>query len=104
LDEAKRQRELSKEEAKSNKPAPAIAPPPLSKTTPEQLRKWKKELAAVEEKMATLSAEDAALQARLSTHPHPQQIAETGKRLKQLAQELKALEDSWLALTTNLEA
>ena len=104
LDEAKRQRELSKEEAKANKPAPAIAPPPQPKTTPEQLRLWKKELAVVEEKMASLNAEDAALQARLSTHPHPQQIAETGKRLKQLAQQLKALEDSWLELTAHLEA
>ena len=104
LDEAKRQRELSKEEAKAIKPAPAIAPAPLPKTTPEQMRKWKKDLAAVEEKMATLNSEDAALQARLTTHPHPQEIAETGKRLKQLAQELKALEDSWLELTAHLEA
>ena len=103
LDEAKRQRELSKEEAKSNKPAPAIAPPPLPKTTPEQLRKWKKELAAVEEKMATLNAEAATLEARLSTNPHPAEIAETGKRLKWVSQEVKALEDSWLALTAQLE-
>ncbi|MCX8521736.1 MAG: ATP-binding cassette domain-containing protein, partial [Rhodoferax sp.] len=104
LDEAKRQRELSKEEAKASKPALAAAPPPLPpKTTPEQLRKCKKELAAVEEKMTTLHTEDVALQAKLSTPAHPGEIAELGKRLKQVTEEMKALEDSWLELTAQLE-
>ena len=106
LDEAKRQRELAKEEAKnqSAKPAAAVAvPAPEPTVSPEQVKKWKKTLAAVEEKMATLNTEGAELEAKLSTNPHPSVIAETGKRLKQVNQELKTLEDEWLELTTNLE-
>ena len=61
-------------------------------------------MAAVEEKMATLNTEGAALEAKLSTNPHPSVIAETGKRLKLVNQELKTLEDEWLELTANLES
>jgi ATP-binding cassette subfamily F protein 3 len=107
LDEAKRQRELAKEEAKKQSPkaaAPvAVAPPPAGLTV-EQARQLKKSLLAVEEKMATLNTEGAALEAKLSTNPHPSVIAETGKRLKTVNQELKALEDQWLDLTSQLES
>jgi len=106
LDEAKRQRELAKEEAKAQSKAPAVAVAPVvpPANTPEQIRKWKKELASVEEKMAALNTEGAALEAKLSTNPHPSEIAEAGKRLKLVNQELKNLEDRWLELTSELEA
>jgi ATP-binding cassette subfamily F protein 3 len=106
LDEAKRQRELAKADAKAaaTKPAVPVEPVPQPKTKPEQTRKWKKELASVEEKMATLNTEGASLEAKLSTNPHPSEIAEAGKRLKLVNQELKTLEDQWLDLTTLLES
>ena len=106
LDEAKRQRELAKADAKAAaiKPPAPVEPVQQPKTTPEQTRKWKKELASVEEKMATLNTEGASLEAKLSTNPHPSEIAEAGKRLKLVNQELKGLEDQWLDLTTLLES
>jgi len=106
LDEAKRQRELAKEEAKSAAATPVVAAPVVAvKTgpTPEALRKWKKELAQVEEHMATLNTEGAELEGKLSTNPHPSVIAETGKRLKAVNSELQTLEEQWLALTTQME-
>jgi ATP-binding cassette subfamily F protein 3 len=54
--------------------------------------------------MATLNNEGAELEAKLSTNPHPSVIAETGKRLKLVNQELKTLEDQWLELTSQLES
>ena len=107
LDEAKRQREAAKEEAKkqtSKVVAPVAATTQPAGPTPEQIKQLKKSLAAVEEKMATLNTEGAALEAKLSTNPHPSVIAETGKRLKAVNQELKALEDQWLDLSGQLEA
>jgi ATP-binding cassette subfamily F protein 3 len=106
LDEAKRQRELAKEEAKSDVAKPAVeAPVAVVKTgpTPEALRKLKKELAQVEERMATLNTEGAELEGKLSTNPHPSVIAETGKRLKTVNGELQTLEEQWLELTAQIE-
>jgi ATP-binding cassette subfamily F protein 3 len=107
LDEAKRQRELAREEAKNQAPkAATVAAAPVTEpgVSPEQIKKWKKALLAVEEKMATLNTEGATLESKLSTNPHPSVIAETGKRLKLVNQELKTLEDEWLELTSNLES
>jgi ATP-binding cassette, subfamily F, member 3 len=105
LDEAKRQRELAKEAAKAGTLPSAVAPVVPVKTgpTPEELRKWKKELAQVEERMATLNHEGAELEAKLSTNPHPSVIAEAGKRLKLVNAELQTLEEQWLALTGKIE-
>ena len=105
LDEAKRQREIAREEAKNQVPkAAVVAPPePPKGLTQDQVKQLKKALSAVEEKMATLNTEGAALEGKLSTNPHPSVIAETGKRLKAVNQELKALEDQWLDLTSQLE-
>ena len=108
LDEAKRQRELAKDAAKAEaaaKPTP-VAPPTPAKTgpAPEQLKKWRKELAQVEARMAPLQSEGAALEGKLATNPHPSEIAEAGKQLKVVNEELQALEEQWLTLTSQLEA
>ncbi|CAM8630211.1 Uup ATPase components of ABC transporters with duplicated ATPase domains [Comamonadaceae bacterium] len=108
LDEAKRQRELAKEEAKAGAiaPSPATSALPVAPAGPsaDSIKKWKKELAQVEAQMATLNTEGAELEAKLSTNPHPSVIAEAGKRLKAVNAELQTLEEHWLALTTQLEA
>ena len=108
LDEAKRQRELAKEEAKAGAiaPSPATSAPPVAPAGPsaDSIKKWKKELAQVEAQMATLNTEGAELEAKLSTNPHPSVIAEAGKRLKAVNAELQTLEEHWLELTTQLEA
>jgi len=106
LDEAKRQRELAKEEqskaAKLEAKAAAVkaaAPPVLT----DAQRKAKKELLQVEARMEVLNGEGAALEGRLSTNTHPQEIAELGRSLKKVSDELKALEERWLELTTLVE-
>ncbi|MDT7517233.1 ATP-binding cassette domain-containing protein [Rhodoferax sp. TBRC 17660] len=108
LDEAKRQRELAKEEAKAGAiaPSPATSALPVAPAGPsaDSIKKWKKELAQVEAQMATLNTEGAELEAKLSTNPHPSVIAEAGKRLKAVNAELQTLEEHWLELTTQLEA
>ena len=110
LDEAKRQRELAKEEAKAadkKKTADAVASPapaPLPKgATADQVKQWKKELKTVESRIETLNAEGAAMESKLATNPHPTEIAESGKRLKVVNEELKQLEERWLELSTQLE-
>ena len=108
LDEAKRQRELAKEEAKAGAiaPSPATSAQPVAPAGPsaDSIKKWKKELVQVEAQMATLNTEGAELEAKLSTNPHPSVIAEAGKRLKAVNAELQTLEEHWLELTTQLEA
>jgi ATP-binding cassette subfamily F protein 3 len=105
LDEAKRQRELAKEEAKAGVPAVSVTAPVAVKVGPtaDELKKWKKDLAATEVRMETLNAEGAELEAKLSTNPHPSEIAEAGKRLKAVNVELQKLEELWLDLTAKLE-
>jgi ATP-binding cassette subfamily F protein 3 len=110
LDEAKRQRELAKEEAKAGAaaiaaPVPVVAPVAVKAgPSADAIKKWKKELGAVEARMQTLNTEGAELEAKLSTNPHPSEIAEAGKRLKAVNAELQTLEEQWLEITANLEA
>lgn len=74
----------------------------------EKTRPLKKELEQIEHRMATLSDEKTALESRLSTPGDlplaPADIAETGKRLKAVSDELQQCEDRWLELTEALEA
>ncbi|MEI8155861.1 MAG: ATP-binding cassette domain-containing protein [Burkholderiales bacterium] len=104
LDEAKRQREEAKEAAKAPaKPAVTAAATQL-KARGDTSPKAKKELQEVEARMATLNTEGAALESRLSTNPHPSEIAEVGRSLKVVNDELAQLEDRWLDLTNRLES
>jgi ATP-binding cassette subfamily F protein 3 len=108
LDEAKRQREAAKEAAKpAAKPEPApVAATPAGKpkvkgsTSP----KLKKEFDEVEARMATLNTEGASLESQLATNTHPHEIAEIGKRLNAVNEELARLEERWLELSTLLES
>ncbi len=104
LDEAKRQREEAKVAAKVPvKPIvaePIVKPKGKGDTSP----KVKKEFQDVEARMAVLNAEGAALESRLSTNPHPSEIAEIGRSLNAVNAELAQLEDRWLDLSSRLEA
>ncbi|MCF8208331.1 MAG: ATP-binding cassette domain-containing protein [Rhodoferax sp.] len=100
LDEARRQREEAKEAAKAPaKPAASVAKP---KTKADTSPKTRKELDQVEARMATLNAEGAALEGRLSSNPHPSEIGELGRKLTAVNEELRSLEDRWLNLSTLL--
>ena len=112
LEEARRQREAAKDEARQLSARAAAHAAAASKAaaataaqkSPDQMRQWKKSLQGVDEAMARLNTEGAALEAKLAGNPVPQVIAESGKRLKAVNVELKALEDQWLELTTLLDA
>ena len=110
LDEAKRQRELIKDAqaeaakakivAKTSSKSPAAKPAELS----DAARKLKKEIQAVEARMQVLNTEGAALEVRLAAQPPSAEIADLGKRLKSVGDEIKDLEDRWLTLSSQLEA
>jgi len=76
----------------------------LRKEISEKKRPLKKEFDAVEKNMATLEAEKTALHDKLATPLPPADIAEAGKRLKTVEDELAALEVRWLELTEAMDA
>lgn len=69
----------------------------------EKTKPLKKELEQVDQKMAALSAEKAALEDKLATPITPAEIAEAGKRLKAVGDELDTLEERWLELSEAIE-
>jgi ATP-binding cassette subfamily F protein 3 len=69
-----------------------------------QTRPLKRELEQNEQRMAQIESEKTQLEARLSTPLPPAEIAEAGRRLKALADEVATLEERWLELTHLLEA
>ena len=132
LDEAKRQREAIKEATNgaAKAAAKALKAEAVAHTTAEQnkaeqrrmdhgkhggkpgggnksavggSKSVKRELELVEARMNVLNGEGAALEVRLSALPLPSEIAEVGKRIKAVNDELKTLEDQWLELSAKME-
>ena len=126
LDEAKRLRELA---AAQNTPdsiavsteftsaeAPKASQPTLNpaeqrrldaqrrQQLAEKTRPLKRALEKAEQRMQTLGAEQTALEQRLATPLPPAEIADAGRRLKAVGDELAALEDEWLRLSGEIEA
>ncbi|TXH89597.1 MAG: ATP-binding cassette domain-containing protein [Rhodoferax sp.] len=111
LDEAKRQREEAKEAVKSAakeeaaaavQTAKAAPPPAAAKAKGNTSPKLKKELQEVEARMALLNTQGSALEGQLATNTHPQEIAEIGRQLKAVTDELATLEDRWLNLSEQI--
>ena len=103
LEEAKRQREEAKEAAKVPVKPVAATSIAKSKGKGDTSPKAKKDLQDVEARMQTLNAQGAALESRLSTNPHPSEIAEIGRSLKLVNDEIAQLEDRWLDLSSRVE-
>jgi ATP-binding cassette subfamily F protein 3 len=76
----------------------------LRKDINEKKRPLKKEMDGVEKSMATLESEKTALHDKLARPLPPADIAEAGKRLKAVEDELAALELRWLELTEAMDA
>ena len=127
LDEAKRLREEAKlANAVAPAPVPAVPAPAPAAPAPaasapagknqrkqdaqdrqqrsDQARPLKRELAQVDQRMAAAGAEKTALEARLAEPLPAAEIAEAGKRLKALNDEIATLEERWLALSDQLES
>ena len=66
-------------------------------------RTWRKELAQVDSRMSAIHTEKAELEDAL-TRPMPAiELAQAGKRLKALGDELEELELRWLELSEQIE-
>lgn len=69
-----------------------------------QTRPLKRELEQAEQRMAVIEQEKNALEQQLSTPLPPAEIAQAGRRLKALTDEMAKLEERWLELTEQLQA
>jgi ATP-binding cassette subfamily F protein 3 len=63
----------------------------------------RKELEKIDNKMQALNDEKTSLQALLTTTTAPAEIAQTGKRLKAIENDLGSMEERWLELTEQIE-
>ena len=63
----------------------------------------RKELEKIDSKMQALNTEKSNLQALLTTTTAPAEIAQTGKRLKAIDNDLGLMEERWLELTEQIE-
>ena len=70
----------------------------------EKTRPLKRALEKTEQRMQALGAERATIEQRLATALPPADIAEAGRRLKAVGDELATLEDEWLRLSGEIEA
>ncbi|MHB1124597.1 MAG: ABC-F family ATP-binding cassette domain-containing protein [Ramlibacter sp.] len=127
LDESRRLREEARQEARdgsraqagTSAPVAPVAAPPQPERSPQEQRRidaqqrqqvaqrtkpLKRELEQTDQRMAQLNGLKAELEARLAAPLPPPEIAETGKRLKSLNDELAALEERWLDLSSRIEA
>jgi len=68
-----------------------------------QTRPLKRELEQNEQRIASIEAEKMTLETLLTTPVSPAEMADAGRRLKALAEEVAALEERWLELTSKLE-
>jgi len=130
LDESKRLREAARVAAATAQaeapaaapvPAPAALPeaapsaPPVSgreqrqqeaaarQKAAEQRRPLQRELERVEARLGPAGDERDALHAQLAQNPGTQDIAEAGRRLKALEDEIAQLEENWMRLSEQLQ-
>jgi len=125
LEEAKRLREEAKEAVRkaaepTAKPAAAV-PKPVAEAPAagrdqrkqdaqsrqqrtDQAKPLKRELGQIDERLAAAGKDKSAIEARLAKSLPAAEIAEAGKRLKALNDEIETLEERWLVLSGQLEA
>ncbi|MFI5445794.1 ABC-F family ATP-binding cassette domain-containing protein [Polaromonas sp. UC242_47] len=129
LDHAKRQREEAKKSSSSA--APAAATKTVADSAPstgatgtfdakksatskkddaqrrqqqsESTKPLRKELEKIDTRMLSLTTERDNLQASLAAITAPAEMAQTGKRLKAIENEIGTLEERWLELTEQIE-
>jgi ATP-binding cassette, subfamily F, member 3 len=111
LDEAKRSREAVKDEQQALK-AEAAAAAKAAKASPKlpkgektkSLSPLKRELQGVDDQLVTLNHEGKDLENRLAKPLQPADLAQAGKRLKTVQQEIEALEARWMELSQEIES
>jgi ATP-binding cassette subfamily F protein 3 len=65
---------------------------------------FKKQIEKIEKLMADLQSEQSQLEARLMEPLQPEEIAETGKKLKVLGDQINDLEEQWMECAAQIEA
>ena len=129
LDEAKRLRELARDDARTTGATEAnpdrardrtqAAPPDTKSAVNQQQRRkqdaqgrqqitarakpLKRELELAEKRMAQLASDRAAAEEKLAAALPAAGMAETGKKLKGINDEIRALEERWLALSGEID-
>ena len=109
LDEAKRMREEAKvatREAAAAAAVKSIAAPATSTGSGKKidLKPLQREIARIDERLATAGTEKVALETRFAQSLPPSDMADVGKRLKAVNEEIDRLEERWIALSGELEA
>ena len=112
LEEARRIRESLAAQAQPDAPSsePRMTPAEQRKRDAQQrqqlaarLKPLKRELEQAEKRMAELEQEKSALEAKLSSALPPAEIADAGRRLKAIGDEVQTLEERWLTLTEEMD-
>jgi ATP-binding cassette subfamily F protein 3 len=116
LEEARRLREQARATAEPNNTPTAAAPAPKDgreqrkasalarQQLAEKTKPFKRELEQVDKRLAQLGAERQQLEQRLAEPLPPTEIADCGRRLKTCGDEIEALEERWLVLSSEIEA
>jgi ATP-binding cassette subfamily F protein 3 len=119
LDQSKEAARAAKKQSASSAPAPVVAAPPAPAPAPredrkasgqarakvaEQTRPLRKEMDAIDKRMHALAEERAGIEAQLAEGAAASAIAEMGKRLKAIADQLEADEMRWLELGEQIES
>jgi ATP-binding cassette, subfamily F, member 3 len=126
LDEAKRQREALRALSAASPSVAGAVPAPAAPAAPaaapsaggaaarkqdaqrrqalaEKLKPLKREREQIDRTLQSHQAEKASLEQRLASPLPPAELAEAGKRLKRLGDEIGALEERWLAVSESIE-
>jgi ATP-binding cassette subfamily F protein 3 len=101
FEEAKRQREEAK--VATREAAVAVKPIVAAPARVDQTKPIRKELAQVDGKLATAGAEKTSLEAKMAKQGKAADMADAGKRLKAVNEEITKLEERWLSLSDQLE-
>ena len=87
----------------TNKPASKKEEAQKRQQQSDTVKPLRKEIEKIDQRMQALTAAQASLQSGLTAITAPLQIAQTGKRLKVIENELGTLEERWLELTEQIE-
>ena len=101
FEEAKRQREEAK--LATREAAVAIKPIAATPARVDQTKPIRKELGQVDEKLAAAGVEKTLLEARMAKQSNAVDLADAGRRLKAVNDEISKLEERWLTLSDQLE-
>jgi ATP-binding cassette subfamily F protein 3 len=112
LDQSKQQSRAASAAAKRDKAEAAAAPnrkddrkaaAAARQARAEEAKPLRKELNRIDHRLGVLFGERDAIEASFNGAPTPEQIADAGKRLKAVTDEIDKLESRWLELSTQIE-